>query len=433
MAPDRDSSDLFGAALSVSGNYAIIGASKENEDSNGHNPLENAGAAYIYKQASDGRWGEVQKIVPHDRKRFDFFADAVSISGGYAIVSSPFGERASSTWRSAAHIFELQGDGAWEETQRLTAFFDLGISVSISGKYALIGCPNKDKDSTDGNDLSDAGVAFFYERKQTGKWELAQKVISPNPAKNECFGQAVDIYENKAVIGALWLSANPAGADSSKISGTAYMYESCFTVSHIDVMACSAYTSPGGKVFTASGTYVDTIPKAAGCDSIVNIDLTILKLNLNLGDDLLLCQGSSLTLDAGNPGTEYLWQNGDTSQVLTVKAPGEYWVKVRFAECEETDSIKILSPEDLLMPNIITPNGDGVNDVFAPVNGFLAGSTYTLRVFDRNGRKLYQSTDYKGQWNAAELPDGVYFYLLDYAGRECVNQLKGFFHIMKYP
>lgn len=51
---------------------------------------------------------------------------------------------------------------------------------------------------------------------------------------------------------------------------------SCNTTSTINIAACESYTVPSGdEMYTASGTYMDTIPNAASCDSIITINLTI--------------------------------------------------------------------------------------------------------------------------------------------------------------
>lgn len=47
------------------------------------------------------------------------------------------------------------------------------------------------------------------------------------------------------------------------------------STSSISETACDSYTSPSGKIWTVSGTYVDTIPNSAGYDSIMTIELTI--------------------------------------------------------------------------------------------------------------------------------------------------------------
>tara|TARA_B100000508_G_scaffold140085_1_gene139931 strand:- start:12633 stop:14204 length:1572 start_codon:yes stop_codon:yes gene_type:complete len=51
----------------------------------------------------------------------------------------------------------------------------------------------------------------------------------------------------------------------------------CNSTNAISESTCSAYTVPSGdETYTSSGVYTDTIPNAAGCDSIISIDLTIL-------------------------------------------------------------------------------------------------------------------------------------------------------------
>ena len=50
-----------------------------------------------------------------------------------------------------------------------------------------------------------------------------------------------------------------------------------FTTASIAPVACISYTVPSGdETYTTSGTYMDTIPNASGCDSIISIDLIVL-------------------------------------------------------------------------------------------------------------------------------------------------------------
>ena len=62
------------------------------------------------------------------------------------------------------------------------------------------------------------------------------------------------------------------------------------------------------------------------------------------------------------------------------------------------------------VPNIFTPNGDGINDTFEifGVEGF-RGSR--LQVFDRWGTVVFEDEDYKNNWGAKDNADGVYFYI----------------------
>ncbi len=71
------------APLSISGNYAIVGACMEDLA-----PGDAAGSAYIYERDGGGNWNFKQKIVANDRTAGDEFGFSVSISGDYAIVGA---------------------------------------------------------------------------------------------------------------------------------------------------------------------------------------------------------------------------------------------------------------------------------------------------------------------------------------------------------
>ena len=95
-------------------------------------------------------------------------------------------------------------------------------------------------------------------------------------------------------------------------------------------------------VYGASGTFTDTYTTPSGCDST-----RILKLTVNnrpqpyLGGDTAICK-TSLVL---SPGTfsSYLWSNGSIGSSFTVTSPGIYWVTVTNANnCSARDSISIL-------------------------------------------------------------------------------------------
>ncbi|MGV3596826.1 MAG: T9SS type A sorting domain-containing protein [Bacteroidota bacterium] len=65
---------------------------------------------------------------------------------------------------------------------------------------------------------------------------------------------------------------NAAGCDSIITINLTINKKSSSTISPV---SCYKYTSPSGKVYTSSGTYTDTIPNSAGCDSIITINLKI--------------------------------------------------------------------------------------------------------------------------------------------------------------
>lgn len=86
-------------------------------------------------------------------------------------------------------------------------------------------------------------------------------------------------------------------------------------------------------------------------------------------------------------------------------------------------------------PNVITPNGDGINDTFViridsksePVQAPI--SKYYIRVelviLNRHGRKVYESNDYKNDWGGNGLSDGTYFYVLKCIGKYTTDTYQG--------
>ncbi|PLX13447.1 MAG: hypothetical protein C0598_03455 [Marinilabiliales bacterium] len=64
-------------------------------------------------------------------------------------------------------------------------------------------------------------------------------------------------------------------------------------------------------------------------------------IEVDLGPDVALCEGESIVLDAGNPGYEFLWSTGDTTQTITVDTEGEYYVDVTYLGNTESDTIYV--------------------------------------------------------------------------------------------
>ncbi len=93
-------------------------------------------------------------------------------------------------------------------------------------------------------------------------------------------------------------------------------------------------------------------------------------------------------------------------------------------------SILNVLPVKLFIPNVFTPNGDGVNDTFVisekgnnneekPINVYYEHSE--LVVFNRYGRTVYKSSNYQNDWDGGNLPDGTYFYVLKCHGFKTAN------------
>lgn len=103
----------------------------------------------------------------------------------------------------------------------------------------------------------------------------------------------------------------------------------------------------GQKTYSVAGVYQDTLTTQSGCDSILVINLAVHPFPVvDLGEDKMLCTGSELTLDAGNSGAKYLWNNQAVTQQISVNQAGQYSVIVTQNNCSSADTIQIaLYPE----------------------------------------------------------------------------------------
>lgn len=105
--------------------------------------------------------------------------------------------------------------------------------------------------------------------------------------------------------------------------------------------------------------------------------------------------------------------------------------------CDSLIEVRIpIKEAELQIPNVITPNGDGKNDVFLIINKKKTGSpedtkitnefqSMELIVFDRWGRKIYENSNYKSDWIAKGIPDGTYYYMLRTIGFYKTEKFRG--------
>jgi gliding motility-associated-like protein len=109
-----------------------------------------------------------------------------------------------------------------------------------------------------------------------------------------------------------------------------------------------------------------------------------------------------------------------TSAVLSTAGPqadGTYSIMVTATDsCGFSDNdiqvITVLPACEIVIANIITPNGDGSNDFFK-IKNIEYHPNSSLTIFDRWGKKVFSSGNYMNEWKAEGLNDGTYFYVLD--------------------
>ena len=211
LASDGAVSDSFGYSVSISGDYAIVGARYDDDSGNA------SGSAYIFtpNDVNCGDWDQLAKLLPSDGADLDFFGGSVSISGDYAVVGAYFDDD-SGTDSGSAYIFYYDGT-SWSQQDKLlasdgAAFDNFGWSVSVSGDYAVVGAAYDDDNG------SNSGSAYIFKRSGAG-WSEQAKLLASDGAAGDYFGYSVSISGDYAIVGAY------QDDDSGSNSGSAYIFK----------------------------------------------------------------------------------------------------------------------------------------------------------------------------------------------------------------
>lgn len=267
--------------------------------------------------------------------------------------------------------------------------------------------------------------------------------VSLGPDAIACAGFPIDAT-TPGVVSYLWSTGETSATINADLSGTYYVdvvdINGCTGSDTInmtilpsptvdlgpDVTGCGTATldagNPGatyvwqdgsvGQTFeaTASGTYFVNVT-LSGCSDTDTINVTVLpEPSVDLGPDLAVCD--DVTLDAGNPGSTYLWSTGETTQSITVTTPtAQQTISVTVTNadgCTETDDI-ILDPGTppvIDLPASLSACGDTILDAGNPgatylwSNGEMTQSivvdvagTYSVTVIDAFGCENTASVD----------------------------------------
>jgi gliding motility-associated-like protein len=207
-----------------------------------------------------------------------------------------------------------------------------------------------------------------------------------------------------------------------------------------------------GEIIKQAGSYSDTIA-TIGCDSISTVIISI-----SMGPDLAIIvdktkikEGETISLSGqSTTATSFLWQpdslfanNMAKNTVADLSQSG--WIMLTASDihnCSAYDSIYITVEKDsscdggnVFVPNVFTPNGDGLNDIF-----YIYGRNVKLielQIFNRWGELVFESHDLEYGWDgyfrSQEQPSGVFVYFMKYLACDGYRAkvLKGSLNLIK--
>jgi hypothetical protein len=274
-AADGISSDIFGSAVAIDGDTAVVGASGppnvRADISDGESSFTPYARAYVFTRTA-GVWSLQQKIQASDLANPDQFGYSVGISGNTVVVGAPL--KATST--GAAYIYTRSG-ATWTQRKKLTASNGAtgdkyGTSVSISGNTVVVGASSKSTSN---------GSVYVY----TGSgatWTEQQILTASDAANNSKFGDSVSVSGDTLAsgsptagggFGATYVFTRTAGAWSQQqkitASGGASTDQFGFSVSlDGDQVAIGTGGAEKAYIFTRSGSVWSQLTSVTGSDTV---------------------------------------------------------------------------------------------------------------------------------------------------------------------
>jgi len=174
-----------------------------------------------------------------------------------------------------------------------------------------------------------------------------------------------------------------------------------------------------------AGTYILTLTDDNGCEAYANFSIgepSPIIINADTGIDDSYYGYINLQVNDGTSPYAFSWSNGATTQDVSNLSSGTYIVTVTdFNGCESVDTFFVEIP--LIIPTVITPNGDDINDSWDIIN-IESYNRVHIEIYNRWGDILYdytgsgigykdKSVQWDGTWQGKDLPFTSYIYVVE--------------------
>jgi gliding motility-associated-like protein len=177
---------------------------------------------------------------------------------------------------------------------------------------------------------------------------------------------------------------------------------------------------------TTTTTYTVTA-RTGNCTNVKTFTVTVLQaVTVSAGPGSSILAGSSVTLQGSGSAGTYLWTPATGLSATNILNPvakplvtTTYTLRITNQQgCSNSSTVTIeVLPYCIKPLNAFTPNKDGFNDTWFITNGNCLKKA-VVAVYNRYGSKVFESQDYKNDWDGTyknkPLPDGTYYYVIDY-------------------
>ncbi len=185
--------------------------------------------------ANSQNWNQTMKHIASIRSNTGNYGFAVAIDGNFAVISAiseatdAFGTNLLSN-AGAAYILQ-NINGAWVEIKKIVApdraaADNFGNTVSISGNVVVIGASSEDEDALGNVTLQNAGSAYIFGKDVggTNNWGFLKKLVALDRASSDYFGQSVSVNGDNIIVGAYAEAEDANGLNSAIFAGSAYVF-----------------------------------------------------------------------------------------------------------------------------------------------------------------------------------------------------------------
>ncbi|WBX77937.1 gliding motility-associated C-terminal domain-containing protein [Tenacibaculum ovolyticum] len=169
------------------------------------------------------------------------------------------------------------------------------------------------------------------------------------------------------------------------------------------------------------GSYVLKM-SGLGCEKILDpINVVLFDASIVVvtpSEKVVMDEGETVTVTASGADS-YIWYQGEgtsgtilsTNETLDVDALGFYTVVATVGSCAVEKIIEVVEQDDLvIVPNVVTPNGDGKNDSWRISNRYAFQPLITVQLYNSNGKEILNTTDYKNDWPLENVGSQRVFY-----------------------
>ena len=205
-SPNPNELDVFGGAVAIDGDTAVIGSYWD--DTSG----TDAGAAYTFDANSRA---QVFSLPNPSLGAFNYFGFSVAVSGNLVAVGAPFEDEGNVTDVGVVYLVDaISGDVQRTIYNPEPAASDaFGYSVAMHADLLVVGAYRADDGATD------SGIAYVFDAL-TG--DLLSTLHNPSPEPQDFFGYSIDVADGQVVVGAYRKDGNDGEMTDV---GTAYLFD----------------------------------------------------------------------------------------------------------------------------------------------------------------------------------------------------------------